>query len=135
MEDGGWRAGPNGAAILHPLSAPAPWRQRQGPARPHGRGGGRGAGRNIGVVPRAPHDAMTDTDRAGLLGSLSDALAATVDAAAPGVLRVEARRRGHASGIAWSADGLVVTAHHAVQREHDLRVGLPDGEAVPARFV
>ena len=40
--------------------------------------------------------------------ALSDGLAAAVAAVAPSVVRVEARRRGNASGIAWSADGLVL---------------------------
>ncbi len=78
---------------------------------------------------------MHGTEAAGLLGPLSDALAATVENVGPSVVRVEARRRGNASGIAWSADGLVVTAHHAVQRDADLRVGLPSGEVVAARLV
>lgn len=81
------------------------------------------------------NEAMNETERMGLLGPLSDALAATVEAASPSVVRVEARRRGNASGIAWSPDGLVVTAHHAVQREQDLRIGLPSGEVVAARLV
>ncbi len=40
-------------------------------------------------------------------------------------MRVEGRRRLPASGIAWSADGLVVTAHHVLERDDELRVGLP----------
>ena len=50
-------------------------------------------------------------------------------------MRVEGRRRGAASGIAWSSDGVVVTAHHSVQRDYDLRLGLPDGEIVSAELV
>ena len=65
----------------------------------------------------------------------SDALAAVVEAVAPSVVRVEARRRGHASGLAWSADGLVIVADHTVQRDDDLRVGLPSGETVAAHLV
>lgn len=69
------------------------------------------------------------------LQQLSQALADTVDAVGRNVVRVEARRRGHASGIAWSSDGLVVTAHHAVERDTDLRLGLPDGTVVEADLV
>ena len=67
--------------------------------------------------------------------ALSDALAATVEAAAPSVVRVEARKRGNASGVAWSADGLVLASDHTVQRDDDLRVGLPSGETVAAELV
>ena len=69
------------------------------------------------------------------LAALSDALAATVEAVAPSVVRVEARRRGNASGVAWSADGLVAASDHTVQRDDDLRVGLPSGETVGAELV
>jgi S1-C subfamily serine protease len=48
---------------------------------------------------------------------------------------VEARRRLPASGIVWSADGLIVTAHHVVRREDKITVGLPHGETLPASFV
>lgn len=70
-----------------------------------------------------------------LLTQVSQTLASTVETVGQSVVRVEARRRGHASGIAWSADGLVITAHHAVQRDHDLRIGLPDGSVAEAELV
>ena len=69
------------------------------------------------------------------LPQISDALASAVQAAGPAVLRIEARRRLPASGIAWSADGLVATAHHVVQRDEEIHVGLPDGSRVPATLV
>ena len=69
------------------------------------------------------------------LASLSDALAATVEAVARSVVRVEARRRGNASGVAWTADGLVAAADHTVQRDDGLRVGLPSGDTVAAELV
>jgi S1-C subfamily serine protease len=70
-----------------------------------------------------------------VLRNLSDALATTVETASPAVVRVEARRRLPASGIVWSADGIVVTAHHVVRRDEKISVGLPDGRAVPASLV
>lgn len=69
------------------------------------------------------------------LQQLSEALADVVDAVGRSVVRVEARRRGNASGVAWSSDGLVVTAHHAVERDTDIRIGLPDGAVVDADLV
>ncbi len=70
-----------------------------------------------------------------VLLNLSNALAATVKTAGSGVVRVEARRRLPASGIVWSPDGVIVTAHHVVQQEDNIRLGLPDGQTVSATLV
>jgi S1-C subfamily serine protease len=69
------------------------------------------------------------------LKDVSSALAETVAAAGASVVRVEGRRRLPASGIVWNPDGVVVTAHHVVQREEKLRVGLAGGEAVSAELI
>ena len=73
---------------------------------------------------------MTDT-----LLNLSNDLASIVDAASPGVVRVEARRRLPASGIVWSSEGVIVAAHHVIERDDDIRIGLGNGETVPAVLV
>jgi S1-C subfamily serine protease len=70
-----------------------------------------------------------------VLPNLSEALAATVEAAGAGVVRVEARRRLPASGIVWSPDGVIVTAHHVVEWDENISVGLPDGQTVPGTLV
>ena len=70
-----------------------------------------------------------------LLSSLSENLATTVADASPGVVRVEGRRRMPASGIVWSADGMVVTAHHVVEQDDNITVGLADGQTVSATLV
>lgn len=70
-----------------------------------------------------------------ILSNLSEALAEMADRGGRGVVRVEARRRLPASGIVWSADGLVVTAHHIVRRDDNIQVGLPDDRAVAATLV
>jgi S1-C subfamily serine protease len=67
-----------------------------------------------------------------ILSELSDALAQSVETAGSSVVRVEARRRISASGIVWSADGLIVTANHVVKRDRKIKVGLPDGQVVKA---
>lgn len=67
-----------------------------------------------------------------ILSDLSEALAAVVETAGRGVVRVEARRRIHASGIIWSSDGTIVTANHIVQRDESISVGLPDGSKAAA---
>jgi len=70
-----------------------------------------------------------------LLSDLSSALAGAVVTAGPGVVRVSARRRLPATGVAWSADGLVVTSHHVVERDEDITVGLDGGATVGASLV
>ena len=72
---------------------------------------------------------------AEVLRNLSDDLASTVEAAAPGVVRVAARRRLPASGIVWSADGVIVTAHHVAERDENIEIGLADGQTVSATLV
>jgi S1-C subfamily serine protease len=72
---------------------------------------------------------------AEVLQQVSDALAATVEAASPGVVQVEARRRLPATGIVWSAEGLIITAHHVVEQHDALHVGLPQGQRVKATLV
>lgn len=69
------------------------------------------------------------------LPGLSDALGAIVEACGHTLVRVEARRRLPASGIIWSTDGIIVTAHHVVRRDEDIRVGLPDGLVVPGTLI
>ena len=71
---------------------------------------------------------------ADILAELSDALAAAVASAGEAVARVEARDRIPASGIVWSADGVIVTADHVVERDDRITVGV-GGDSVPATLV
>jgi len=66
---------------------------------------------------------------------LSEAAAAAVEKAGGAVVRVEARRRAPSSGTAWSADGLIVAAHHNVEWDEDIAIGLADGSTVRANVV
>ena len=68
-----------------------------------------------------------------VLSEFSDALAAAVEAAGRGTVTVYARRRLPASGIVWTADS-VLTCDHVIERDEDLRIGLPDGSEVPAQL-
>lgn len=70
-----------------------------------------------------------------VLSELSSALAETVKSAGASVVRIEARRRLPASGIVWSADGVIVTANHVVTRDEGITVGLADGHTVEATLV
>lgn len=70
-----------------------------------------------------------------VLLQVSEALAATVERAGQGVVRVEARRRLPATGIVWSSDGIVVTAHHVVEQDDAIQVGLPERQTVAATLI
>jgi S1-C subfamily serine protease len=72
---------------------------------------------------------------ANVLANLSNDLAATVEAASPNVVMVDARHRLPASGIVWSADGVIVTAFHVVERDDNINIGLASGQTVPAALV
>ena len=69
-----------------------------------------------------------------VLADISDGLAANVESASPSVVRVDACSRLEATGVAWSTD-LAVTAHHVVDQEDGVRIGLPDGETPTDTFV
>ena len=72
---------------------------------------------------------------AGTLAAYSDRLADAVERAAGAVVQVNGRPRQAASGIVWSADGLVVTAAHVLERSEELTIGLPDGRSAPAKLL
>jgi S1-C subfamily serine protease len=73
---------------------------------------------------------MTD-----ILHTLSDSMANAVEAANHSIVQVDARRRMPATGIVYSADGLIITSHHVVESEDKIHVGLPDGKIVTATLV
>jgi S1-C subfamily serine protease len=54
--------------------------------------------------------------------ALSDAMADVIDSVSPALVRVNARRRLPATGIIQASDGLIVTAHHVVQRDDNISV-------------
>lgn len=70
-----------------------------------------------------------------LLTNLSNALADVVESAGASVVRVEARRRLAATGVIWTADGLIVTASHVIEDDDRINAGLPGGETVAAKLV
>lgn len=70
-----------------------------------------------------------------VLKDVSNGLAGLVGAADPTVVRVEGRRRLPATGIVWSSDGVIVTAHHVLERDEDLAIGLPGEDSAPAELV
>lgn len=70
-----------------------------------------------------------------ILSDLSTALAAAVEFAGASIVRVEARPRLPASGIVWSSDGVIVTAHHVVEQDDNITIGLSDGRTAAAKLV
>ncbi len=70
-----------------------------------------------------------------VLSDLSQTLAAAVENAGAGIVRVQARPRLPATGIVWSGDGIIVTAHHIIEEEDNIGIGLPDGRTATARLV
>lgn len=66
---------------------------------------------------------------------LSNAMASTVEQLAPAIVTVDARRRLPATGVIHSADGIIVTAHHIVEREESLSIITQDGKRHEATLV
>src|SRR5580658_1383149 len=65
------------------------------------------------------------------LAALSNELAAAVERAGKSVVAVHARPRFSSSGVFWKP-GVIVTAEHAIRREDEITVTLPDGKNVTA---
>jgi S1-C subfamily serine protease len=67
------------------------------------------------------------------LVALSNTLAEAVERASRCVAAVNARRHLSSSGVHWK-QGVIVTADHAIKREEEITVTLPDGRSVPAKL-
>jgi S1-C subfamily serine protease len=65
------------------------------------------------------------------LVELSNTLAEATGRAADTVVAVHAETRSSASGIVWRP-GVIVTSEHALRRDEDIEVTLPDGRVVSA---
>jgi S1-C subfamily serine protease len=68
------------------------------------------------------------------LSDFSNGLADVVARSAASTVRIEARRRLPATGFAWES-GIIVTAHHVVERDENIKIGLPNGETAEATLV
>jgi len=69
-----------------------------------------------------------------VLTDFSNGLADAAQTAGQSIVRVDARQRMPASGIVWSSD-LVVTAHHVVESDEGIGIGLADGSEASAVLV
>ena len=74
---------------------------------------------------------MSASSSGGPLAALSDDLAAAVDTVGRSVVAIHARRRIPASGLVWQP-GVIVAAHHTIQRDDDITVTLHDGTTTTA---
>jgi S1-C subfamily serine protease len=74
---------------------------------------------------------MSASSTDGLLAGLSNDLAAAVETVGRSVVAIHARRRIPASGVVWQP-GVVVAAHHTIQRDDDITVTLHDGSTTSA---
>lgn len=72
---------------------------------------------------------------AKVIENISNEMADVVEAIGPAVVRVEGRRRLPASGVVWSEEGVIVTAHHVVERDDRLNVGFAGQEKMSAELV
>src|SRR5215467_3775332 len=63
--------------------------------------------------------------------ALSEALAQATDRAAASAVAVHTEARGSSSGVVWRS-GVIVTAEHALRRDEDIQITLPDGRVVSA---
>jgi S1-C subfamily serine protease len=65
--------------------------------------------------------------------AISKALADATEKAAAYTVAVHGEARGSSSGVIWRA-GLVVTAEHALRRDEEIEVTLPDGKVASAKL-
>jgi S1-C subfamily serine protease len=65
--------------------------------------------------------------------AISNALAEAAEKAATHTVAVHAEPRGSSSGVIWRA-GLIVTAEHALRRDEEIQVTLPDGRVAEAKL-
>jgi S1-C subfamily serine protease len=76
----------------------------------------------------------TSESQTSLLAGLSNDLADAVERVGRSVVAVNGRRRMPASGLVWSHDR-IVTAAHAIERDHDLSITTADGAQHAARLL
>ena len=66
-----------------------------------------------------------------VLTQLSDAISSVIAGAAPSIVRIDGARRSSSSGIAWSADHVIATAH-AIRARDGITVTGDDGQSFAA---
>ena len=64
---------------------------------------------------------------------LSNALARETNRAAASIVAIHTEARGSSSGVVWRS-GIIITSEHALRRDEEIQVTLPDGRVVPAKL-
>lgn len=77
----------------------------------------------------------TTKESTSVLAALSDDLADAVERAAASVVAVYGRQRMPATGIVWTADGVIVSASHVVERDEDVHIDTPDGRHISTNVI
>src|ERR1700752_5061590 len=65
--------------------------------------------------------------------AISNELADATEKAGPHTVAVHTEPRGSSSGVIWRP-GLIVTAEHALRRDEEIQVTLPDGKVANAKL-
>jgi serine protease DegQ len=65
---------------------------------------------------------------------LSNALASATERAATSAVAVHTESRGSSSGVIWRS-GVIVTSEHALRRDEEIQVTLPNGRVISATLV
>ena len=78
---------------------------------------------------------MTTTSNTQSLQQFSSELAGIVAQVADSIVRVDDGSRLTATGLIWSADGLIVTTSHGVERDENITVELADGSVHAATII
>jgi S1-C subfamily serine protease len=77
------------------------------------------------------NDMQQESSASGAWRALSNEAASAIEKVGRSVVAVHGRRRIPSSGVHWR-EGIVVTANHALEREEEITVTLPDKTTVPA---
>src|SRR5690349_12888300 len=92
-------------------------------------------------MPRLPArvyallDERRDASMNDFAWQLSESLSGAVEKAAAGVVSIRGRRRRVPSSGVLFSEGVVATAHHVMEWDEDIEVGLPDGTTTTATVV
>lgn len=78
---------------------------------------------------------MAQGEAAGVLAQLSAELAGVVEQVGSSVVRVDDGSRLTATGLIWSADGVIVTTSHGVEKDEGIQIELADGTRHSAALV
>ncbi|QDU20421.1 S1C family serine protease [Urbifossiella limnaea] len=92
---------------------------------------------NGGTDP-VPADSGAPPDDAEALDAFSNAVVSVAEKLRPAVVNLRVGRRGRGgsgSGVLFAPDGFLLTNHHVVGRDDDVRVRLHDGTELPGRVV